>query len=279
MPELPEVETVVRTLRPAILGRRISRATLHRTDILTPANVDLRSLLANRVVTQLDRRGKRIVFTLDDANRFYIHLGMSGRLTIESPSEPLLPHTHFVLEITPDSAARSQRSDQIEVRFRDPRRFGGVWWLGDEPAGTENMGPEPLSMRPAQLQKQLMRTARSIKTALLDQTLIAGLGNIYVDESLFTAGIHPARPANSLSGAEVQKLSRSIKQVLRKAINHRGSTLRDYRDANGESGGFQLRHNVYARTDQPCRACKRKIERIVMGGRSTHFCRNCQRGP
>jgi formamidopyrimidine-DNA glycosylase len=277
MPELPEVETVVRTLRPAIVGGRIARAQLHRADILTPTGIDLPPLLANRVIGSIDRRGKRIVLTLDNSHRFYIHLGMSGRLTLEPPDAPLLSHTHFISEVIPAAPRRSKHLRLLHMRFRDPRRFGGIWWLGDEIPGSENMGPEPLSMRPAELQKQLSRTTRAIKTALLDQTLIAGLGNIYVDESLFVAGIHPARPANLLDLSEINRLNRAIKQVLRKAIEHRGSTLRDYRDAHGESGGFQLQHNVYARTDKPCRTCKRPIQRIVMGGRSTHFCPMCQK--
>ena len=283
MPELPEVETVVRTLRPLLIGKVIGAARLERPDMLQPIGTDLPGHLLNRIVTEINRRGKRIVFTLDDANRFYIHLGMTGRLTFEQVSAPLLKHTHLILEIEegrkpqvslPVSIATS--SDRFQVRFRDPRRFGGIWWLGREISPDHQMGPEPLSLRTPQLKKQLARTGRSIKTALLDQTLIAGLGNIYVDESLFAAGIHPLVPANRLTDAQITTLNRAIKSILKKAIDHRGSTLRDYRDANGESGGFQLRHKVYDRAGKPCRVCRAEIQRIVLGGRSTHFCPQCQ---
>lgn len=164
------------------------------------------------------------------------------------------------------------------LRFSDPRRFGGVWWIAPGQAADDGMGPEPLTLRPAALLRRLSRTARPIKSALLDQSLIAGLGNIYVDESLFLARIHPLNPSNGLSAAEVGRLSRSIKVTLRKAIAHRGSTLRDYRDADGNAGGFQSLHRVYDRADQPCRRCRTPIRRIVLGGRSTHFCPRCQPG-
>jgi formamidopyrimidine-DNA glycosylase len=164
----------------------------------------------------------------------------------------------------------------MQLRFTDPRRFGGIWWLGLSDCDT-GMGPEPLTITSKQFAALLARTTRPIKNALLDQSLVAGLGNIYVDESLFTAGIHPLTPGNKLTPEQILRLTRAIKSVLRKAINHRGSTLRDYRDADGLEGGFQKLHRVYAREAQPCRRCKTKIERIVLGGRSTHFCPNCQK--
>jgi formamidopyrimidine-DNA glycosylase len=164
------------------------------------------------------------------------------------------------------------------LRFTDPRRFGGIWWLGSE-AREEDMGPEPLATRPAQLAERLKKTSRAIKNALLDQTVIAGLGNIYVDESLFAAGIYPLTPANTLTREQVTRLNRAIKTILRRALRHRGSTLRDYRDAVGDAGGFQSLHRVYSREGEPCPACKRPIERIVLGGRSTHFCAKCQKAP
>jgi formamidopyrimidine-DNA glycosylase len=197
---------------------------------------------------------------------FYIHLGMTGRLTIEKSSAPTLPHTHLVLTFA-----------SYEVRFRDPRRFGGVFWLGRDTAADANMGPEPLQLRPSQLANRLAKTTRAIKNALLDQSVIAGLGNIYVDESLFRAGLHPLVPANELSAADVGRLNRAIKTTLRRALRHRGSTLRDYLDANGEAGAFQKLHAVYDREGKRCRRCKTAIVRIVLGGRSTHFCPRCQR--
>jgi len=266
MPELPEVQMVVNTLAPAIVGRVIHRVNLLRRDILRPEAFNLAGALIGHSVTSVVRRGKRIILRLDDGNRFYIHLGMTGRLTMDSPDAPLLPHTHLVVEFA-----------ENQLRFRDPRRFGGIWWLGiDESTDDAKMGPEPLGLRTSRLAKRLARTTRAIKNALLDQSVIAGLGNIYVDESLFKAGIHPLSPANELSADQIAKLNRSIKFTLRKALHHRGSTLRDYFDTNGNPGDFQKLHAVYDRAELPCRKCKTPIERIVMGGRSTHFCPRCQ---
>ena len=283
MPELPEVETVVRTLRPLLLGKVICGVRLERPTVLEPSGMNLSGHLMDRTVTDIFRRGKRIVITVDDIDRFYVHLGMTGRLTFEHADAEILNHTHLILEIkesphslTPLLRAGVSASDRFQVRFRDPRRFGGIWWLGSDISPDNKLGPEPLTLRTKLLKTQLAKTSRSIKTALLDQTLIAGLGNIYVDESLFVAHIHPLVPANRLSDIQIAALNRAIKSILKKAINHRGSTLRDYRDANGESGGFQLRHKVYDRAGKSCRVCNEKIQRIVLGGRSTHFCPRCQ---
>jgi formamidopyrimidine-DNA glycosylase len=264
MPELPEVETVVTTLRPKVVGRPIVAVVSARRDILSPADVDLSARLRGRTVRSVDRRGKRIVFTLDDDNRFYIHLGMTGQVTVVAPGTALPTHTHLELDLGGE-----------QLRFRDPRRFGGFWWLGTEPAD-EGMGPEPLDLRPAELLQRLARTTRAVKNALLDQRVVAGLGNIYVDESLHAAGIHPLAPADRLTAEEAGRLSRAIKATLRRAIRHRGSTLRDYRDADGAAGGFQRLHRVYGRAGDPCARCHAPIERFVLGGRSTHFCPCCQ---
>ena len=266
MPELPEVQTVVDTLRPRLIGRRIKRVDLRRADIVTPPEINLEKSIGRQTITDIDRRGKRIVFSLDTGAKFYIHLGMSGRLGVHRSDDATAPHTHLVIEFDNGS----------ELRFVDPRRFGGIWWLGHETSPDSNMGPEPLRMRPEQLAHRLARTTRAIKNALMDQTVIAGLGNIYVDESLFAAGIHPLTPANVLTKKQIGKLNRAIKSTLRKAIRHRGSTLRDYRDGNGQSGSYQDRHRVYGREGERCRGCRGVIHRIVLGGRSTHFCPKCQ---
>jgi formamidopyrimidine-DNA glycosylase len=265
MPELPEVETVVRTLRPLALNRSIDAVRILRPDIIQPGKIDLAAKILRRTITGLDRRGKKIVFQLDDANRFYIHLGMSGRLTHESPQAPMMPHTHLILQIAAG-----------EIRFVDPRRFGGVFWLGTDQSPDDGLGPEPFNLQSKQLTQILSKTSRAIKTSLLDQKLIAGIGNIYADEALFTAGIHPQTIARKLSSSQITRLNRAIKTVLNRAIRHKGSTLRDYRDANGNPGSFQKIHRVYDRTQQPCLVCKTKITRIVLGGRSTHFCPKCQ---
>ena len=243
MPELPEVQTVVDTLRPTAVGRTFVGVDLRRPDVVEPLGIDLAGSLVGRAVADVARRGKRIVFTLGDGGRFYVHLGMTGRLTVDRPAAPLLPHTHVVLHLAGE--------DRLQIRFRDPRRFGGVWWQGRHPHDDGKLGPEPLTLSPAALARQLSRTTRAIKTALLDQRVVAGLGNIYVDESLHRAGIHPLTPARDVPPADVLRLNRAIKQTLRRALRHRGSTLRDYADAHGVGGGFQLLHAVYDRADQP----------------------------
>jgi formamidopyrimidine-DNA glycosylase len=281
MPELPEVQTVVTTLAPRVSRRRI-RAVVHvRADMVTPAGFNLTAAITGRTIETVTRRGKRIVLHLDDGNALFIHLGMTGRLTIEPVDAALSPHTHLILDLAPIASTQrvpgpQQRMRSEQLRFRDPRRFGEIRWLG-ETANDDGMGPEPLTMRTAQLASKLSRTKRAIKSALMDQSVVAGLGNIYVDESLFAAGIHPLVLAHTLTTAQVAALTKSIKKILRRAIRHRGSTLRDYVDANGEKGAFQKQHSVYDRAGEPCRTCKSPIERIVLGGRSTHFCSKCQR--
>lgn len=265
MPELPEVQMVVTTLRPKLIGSPIRRVRVLRSDVIRPKDVDLAGLMEGRHVTDISRRGKKINITLSGGDRLYIHLGMSGRLALESSNAPLQPHTHLILEL----------EDGIQVRFRDPRRFGGVWWLGME-AADEHLGPEPLDVAAKELFGRLHRTRRAVKTALLDQRLIAGIGNIYADEALFAAHIHPQTPASSLTRDQAAELCRAIKRTLKRAIRYKGSTLRDYRDADGNSGDFQKLHRVYGRTGQRCSDCGRPVERIVLGGRSTHLCPSCQ---
>ncbi|HYE20451.1 MAG TPA: bifunctional DNA-formamidopyrimidine glycosylase/DNA-(apurinic or apyrimidinic site) lyase [Tepidisphaeraceae bacterium] len=268
MPELPEVETVVRGLKPKVAGRTIDRVDLRRADIVSPPGVDLTPLLVGRKVADVERRAKRIVFTLSGGARFYIHLGMTGQLTVDAPGAPDKPHTHLVIDLTGRPAA--------QIRFRDPRRFGGVFWLGDNDWET-GLGPEPLTLTPRRLAVRLVNTKRAVKIALLDQRLIAGIGNIYADEALFDAGIHPLAMTNDLTATQTRALLTSIKKVLRRAIKHRGSTLRDFVDADGESGRYRSRHRVYDRAGEPCPRCKGcVIVRIVLGGRSTCFCPTCQ---
>ncbi len=262
MPELPEVQTVVDSLAPAVLGRRIVAIEILRQDFARPA--DVWDKARGQRVTGLRRRAKRILFTLGDGSRFFAHLGMTGRLTFGPRRRERPKHTHVCLHFA-----------HGEVHFVDPRRFGGLIWLGDD-LSDGNLGPEPLEIRPAELARRLERTRRSIKTALLDQRLIAGPGNIYVDEALFLAGIHPTLPADALSREQVGRLCRGIKATLRKAIRHRGSTLRDYVDADGRAGDFRRLHQVYGREGKHCNRCGKSIVRIVLGGRSTHFCPRCQ---
>jgi formamidopyrimidine-DNA glycosylase len=274
MPELPEVQTVVDSLRPGLLGQRLAGVRLNRTDVLRPAGVDLAAMLMGQRVGGVSRRGKRIVITLENRNQLYIHLGMTGRLTLAPADAPLVRHTHLVIDV-PGANDSGQKLGR-QLRFVDARRFGGIWWLGTDEADA-GLGPEPLGLKAGELSRRLGQTKRAIKNALMDQRVVAGLGNIYVDESLFAAGIHPLRPARRLRPDEVGRLCRAIKQVLRRAIRHRGTTLRDYVDGAGEPGRFQNLHHVYGRAGEPCHACKTPISRIVLGGRSTHFCPRCQK--
>ena len=270
MPELPEVQTIVTTLATKAAGRTITGIDIVRADYVHPAGEDVADHLRGREILAVERRGKRIIFTLDNGEHFLIQLGMTGRLTIEAVGSERLLHTHVVLTLHRAGAAA------IELHLHDPRRFGGLLWLGAA-AGDAGLGPEPLTMRPGELRQMLSRSRRPIKSFLLDQSRLAGLGNIYADEALFKAGIYPLTPANSIEEESTRKLCRAIKQVLRLAILHRGSTLRDYVDAEGGKGGFQLLHNVYDRAEEPCRACGAKIQRVVLSGRSTCFCPNCQK--
>ena len=265
MPELPEVQCVVDTLRPRLVGRRVVAATLARHDVLRPADADLAALLAGRRVDAIERRAKRICLTLDTGGRFDVHLGMTGQLTVDASDRPTRPHTHLVVDL----------DDGQQLRFVDPRRFGGIRWHGDA-APADVLGPEPLTMRAATFARQLATTRRAIKVALLDQRVVAGIGNIYADEALHAAGIHPLTPANALTLAQVARLSTATKRVLRRAIRAGGSTLRDYVNGRGERGAFQSRHRVYDRAGRPCRACRTAIVRLVLGGRSTCFCPACQ---
>jgi formamidopyrimidine-DNA glycosylase len=272
MPELPEVEIIVRTLRPRAINARITSADLLRADIVEPPGTDLAQLLTGHRVIAIDRRGKRIVVTLEPAGQLVIHLGMTGRLTLHPIAAPRRPHTHLVLQLT----SASSRHARFEIHFSDPRRFGGIRWLAKGEAPDAGLGPEPLTITPTTLAQTLSHTRRPIKSALLDQRLIAGLGNIYVDESLFRAGIHPLTPANTLSPDQIQAVRSAVISTLRQAINHRGSTLRDYVDAAGGKGSFQKLHNVYGKSSQPCPKCRSTIQRLVLSGRSTCYCPRCQ---
>lgn len=266
MPELPEVETVVRTLSPRVVGARIARVEHVRRDMITPDGFDLVKQLTRRRIKNLTRRGKRIVFELDNGNRFFIHLGMSGKLRVQRADAPLAKHTHLILNLR----------NNLQLRFIDPRRFGEIRWLGRDDDADKTMGPEPLSMKTSDLAKKLTKTTRAIKNALMDQRVIAGLGNIYVDESLFDSRIHPLARADKLKPDQIKRLTASIKRVLKRAILHRGSSLRDYVDARGKRGRFQNLHRVYQRYGKKCSTCDHSIARITLGGRSTHFCPTCQ---
>ena len=272
MPELPEVETVVREIK-SLHGRTIRRLELVRADILREGR-DLVSRSRRLKVSSIQRRGKRIMLALargDSSLWLIVHLGMSGRLTLEKPNSPRELHTHAIVHFD---------DHRDELRFRDPRRFGGLWLFKELPTEPVKflgpLGPDALSITASTLRPVLSRR-RQIKALLMDQTAIGGLGNIYVDESLHRAGIHPLAIAARLKPEQVTRLATSIRQVLQDALRGGGSSLRDYRRTDGSEGEFQNEHRVYGRTGEPCSTCKAPIKRIVAAGRSTHFCPRCQK--
>lgn len=267
MPELPEVETIKNSLRPVIGKRVVKVRELH------PAVVKIREFpagkLTGKLVRNIYRRGKYLVFVFAGGYHLVIHLGMSGRLYWSEPGEELAKHTHFILNIEGDK----------QLRYEDARRFGGIRFIRDLGKFFQTMGPEPLD-EDFTLERlcSLLRNRRiSIKSLLLNQQLVAGIGNIYADEILFRAGIHPARPAGELSGEESERLYTSIKEILAESIAHRGTTFRDYRDGKNQPGAFQDLLAVYAREGCPCVSCGHAVEKIVIGGRSSHYCPHCQK--
>jgi len=276
MPELPEVETVCRGLAERLVGRQLRRVQVRRGDLRQPVPPDFAARLTGRRVLAVDRRAKYMLWHLDDAAVVLGHLGMSGRLCVKSdPAAPPAAHDHVCFET----------DDQQVLVYNDPRRFG-LLLLATEATLTQHpllreLGPEPLSadFTAACLRARLGARRGPLKAALLDQTVVAGLGNIYVCEALYRAGLSPLRPAGALSAAEARRLVSQIKAVLSTAITAGGSSLRDYVQADGELGGFQNQFVAYDREGAACRSrgCGQVITRIVQGGRATYYCRRCQK--
>ncbi len=276
MPELPEVETVVRGLRPHLVGRRIARLVQRRPDLRTALPRNFAARVEGRRVTALERRAKYILAHLDDEQILIVHLGMSGRLVLlDRPNSEAGPHDH--VEFTID--------DGRLVRFSDPRRFGMMDLLTRKAMGQDKrfaeLGPEPLAeeFTPSVLAQALAGRGSPIKVALLDQHVVAGIGNIYACEALHIAGISPKRKAGTVQGERAARLVHAIKDVLRKAIDAGGSSARDYVQASGELGWFQHQWAVYDREGTPCPGCDcgRGVKRFVQGGRSTFYCAQRQR--
>ncbi len=276
MPELPEAQTIATQLDRCLRGVRLGKVNLRLRKILRGNPGTLRNALPGRTVTAVARRGKRIVVSLYPEATLVIGLGMTGQLMVADVDAPRDRHVH--LRISLDGNATASR----ELRFRDVRRFGSVWLTQGRtdapPAGLADLGPEPLEITAREFDHVLSRR-RQIKALLMDQQTIAGMGNIYCDESLYAAGIHPLTCAADLDQPKRRALLRAIRRILRQAIRHGGSTLRDYVDADGTEGQFQTLHRVYGRTDEPCRKCGTPIERIIAAGRSTHLCPACQPSP
>ncbi|MEO0964762.1 MAG: bifunctional DNA-formamidopyrimidine glycosylase/DNA-(apurinic or apyrimidinic site) lyase [Planctomycetota bacterium] len=294
MPELPEVECVRRSIERRVVGRRVVAVELRRADILQPAGGMRRGtapvvttrggagetctrLLRGQAVIRAERHGKRLAIVAKDGSAVGVHLGMSGRLLVFDPEtgagdEPFSGvHTHAVWRL----------DDGSRLAFVDHRRFGGLWdWsASDGPqAWFAGMGPDALAIGPVTLWRGLGGTRRGLKAALLDQQVVAGLGNIYADELLFNARLHPLTPANRISQERAAGLVRRVRTLLNRAIAAGGSTLRDYRDGDGASGGYQLRHRVYGRAGLPCgrRSCPGRVTSATVAGRTTAWCPVCQ---
>lgn len=285
MPELPEVETVVRGLRPHLEGHRFEAVEVRRPDLRFPLPPDLASRVRGRRVERLGRRAKFILIDLEGGWTLICHLGMSGRLTIEPPPAEgaawPAPGTHDHLLFALDSGWR--------LRFNDTRRFGLVDLWPSEELGTyrffRELGPEPLSnaFSGPVLAERLAGRRSPVKAALLDQRTVAGLGNIYASEALYAAGISPRRLAYTVIGRRAERLAAAIREVLERAIESGGSSLRDYVQPSGELGYFQHQWAVYERAGEPCPACPQpaeetcRIRRIVQSSRATYFCPRRQR--
>ena len=272
MPELPEVETIARTLEPAIRGRVVSGIKLiYRPLLRRGGRKDLEELRGRRVLGAT-RRGKILLIACEGARTLVFHLKMTGQFSLVAPAEAPDKHTRLVVRF--DDGGN-------ELRFRDVRKFGFLLCPEGDPmvACTELacLGPEPLDIGLAEFAAILKGRKGRIKSLLLNQTVIAGIGNIYADEMLFDARIHPETPASSLRNKAVERLCDSMKKILTQAIAEKGSTLQDYRDAEGKAGNFQFFHKVYDRKGEPCVLCGTLIRMKRIGGRSSHFCPACLR--
>lgn len=274
MPELPEVETVANGVNARVRGQRITRVwTSGKPQTFKSSEAEIVETLTGARIERVRRVGKTIVCDLrlpDGASQFLVHLGMTGRLLVSVPEVPLPPHTHAVLTL----------GDGREIRFVDPRRFGrlSVMQCSDEqPEGYAGPGEEPTTIGAEEFARLFRGRKLAIKAALLNQSILHGVGNIYADESLFRAGIRPRRHAGRLHRAELDRLHAALKQVLAQAIELGGSSVSDYVDADGVRGFFQLEHKVYGRAGQTCTVCGTPLKKIIVGGRTTVFCPGCQR--
>lgn len=271
MPELPEVETIVRNLSPKLIGLKIESFRVLFPPVLRNGDVsDIRKLRGKKIL-DIHRRGKMILINCEDNLSLLFHLKMTGKLLFCPQKTPFDKHTHFVL---------SFKGQEKELRFRDVRKFGFIFFIQTpEVFSSEklrDLGPEPLEIDYPFFAGLFKGRKARIKNLLLNQKFIAGIGNIYADEILFRAKIHPLTEASLLSEEDKKRLWKAMRKVLRDAIEKRGSSIRDYTDAEGKQGNFQNYHQVYGRRALPCRICGEKIERLRLGGRSSFFCPSCQ---
>ncbi len=291
MPELPEVEVVRLRLLEAVVNRRIAEVHTARANYaFLTAPGRLKSYLLGRRITEIGRQGKYLLFLLDDQSRLLVHLGMTGQLFTSRAASPRLhnkqsragrefnaaqvfvpdKHTHL-------SISFEDRGEQLH--FRDTRKFGKLLWLaeGNSDPRLERLGVDALSITPEHLQLSAVRRKIPIKSLLLDQSVLAGVGNIYADEALYQSRVLPQRSAASLLPEESRVLARALRKVLRRAITLGGSSIDDYVQPDGSDGQFQNTFAVYGREGEPCRRCREPIVRVVIGQRSSHFCSSCQR--
>ena len=273
MPELPEIETVKRTLTPLLPGRRITQVRVIKPVVVAyPAAGEFAARLTGATVGELGRRGKYLLIPMDSGDTLVVHLRMTGRFLYTPAKHELKPHTHVVFSLDNGS----------ELRFCDVRRFGRLWLIlsgeQDTVSGIHKLGPEPLDEAccAAYYRDKLAKRRISIKQGLLDQSVVAGLGNIYVDEALFMAGIDPRRLTCAITEEEWQALALRIPQILQKAIKNNGTTFRDYLDGEGNAGHNLPHLYAYGRSGQPCLNCKTTMERLVVAGRGTTVCPKCQ---
>ena len=269
MPELPEVETVARGLQKRVAGDVIESVWISgKKQPLKSSPEEIVATLEGSRIVQARRVGKHIAIDLEkngnSASQWIVHLGMTGSMLVTTPDAPIEKHTHLIAKMASGK----------EVRFVDPRMFGKLA-VTHEPFKAP--GSEPLDVDFETFASLFRKRKTPIKSALLNQSLLSGVGNIYADESLARAGIRPRRRATSLTRADLKKLYDALKKVLHAAIKAGGSSVSDYVGADGERGFFQIKHLVYGREDQPCRKCKTPIKRIVIAGRSAHFCPKCQK--
>ncbi len=270
MPELPEVETVVRALRPLLNGRSFTEIRNYwPRHIDRPTFDEMQQRLHGRCITNLSRRGKYILIHLDDGQTLIIHLRMTGHLAVVDDGTAPDKHTHTIFGL----------DNGQELRFRDPRKFGRVYLVNAAEEVVGKLGPEPLApdFTVEVLRGRLQGRKRQLKPLLLEQSFVAGIGNIYADEALFHAKLLPTRTADTLTGKHIVALHDAIQHVLQIGIDREGASIDTYVKPDGEKGDMQNAVLVFRRTGQPCYICSTPIERIILGQRSTHFCPNCQK--
>jgi formamidopyrimidine-DNA glycosylase len=272
MPELPEVETIVQSLSAKLKGLEISSVKIIYPPVLRNEELSLIHDLKGRKVAGVRRRGKMLLIDFERNLNLLIHLKMTGQLLFYPREEPLDKHTHFILYF---------KDENNELRFRDVRKFGFISCIrnldiscADE---LKNLGPEPLEINFSPFKKLFQGRKARLKSLLLNQNFIAGIGNIYADEILFQAKLHPFTPASHLSDDDLKRLLKAMRDVLRKAIIHKGSSIRSFTNDEGKRGKFQNYHQVYGRESLSCFICGEKINRLCLGGRSSFFCPRCQK--